>query len=117
MGVTTTDLYRSGNSRGPYLSRLRLADTHPDEPDVETESDASGNVSVKANSGGVSVWEAPDNNWSKVWMLPAGSSYLPGLLVWCDSAPHWLISPDGDMPLSTFVAALDVLASGFVRVR
>jgi hypothetical protein len=116
MGVTAVELYRSGNASGPNLSRLRLADAHPD-PDIETETDCNGEVIVKSQTGGVSVWEQPDPKWTRVWALPAGSSYPAELLIWCDGPLHWLIAPDGDMPLSRYMAALDVLARSFVRKR
>jgi hypothetical protein len=115
MGLTAVELYRSGNASGPRL-RPRLADTVPD-PDIETETDSSGNVIVKSQSGGLSVWEQPGPNWTRVWALPAGSSYPAELLIWPDGPPHWLIAPTSDMPLADYVAALDVLARSFVRKR
>ena len=34
-------LFRAGNANGPRLSNLRLSDTHPDAPDIETGVDAT----------------------------------------------------------------------------
>jgi hypothetical protein len=39
------------------------------------------------------------------------------LKIWCDASPHWLIAPAHDMLLSRYVAALDTLNLGFVRVE
>jgi hypothetical protein len=117
MRISSVDVYRSGNASGPRLSALRLKDTHPDDPDIETYADHTGAVLVRASSGGVSVWERPDRRWRKIWMLPAGSAYPTELKLWSDIAPHWIIAPATDMFLLKYVSALDTLSLAFVRVE
>jgi hypothetical protein len=114
---TRLALYRSGNASGARLSDLRLKDVRPDDPDIETGVDSTGALTAIATSGGVSVWEYLDKRWRKAWVLPAGSAYRPELKIWRDASPHWLIAPAHDMLLSRYVAALDTLNLGFVRVE
>ena len=117
MGVTIVDLYRSGNANGPRLANLRLKDTRPLDPDIDTELDGSGTEMVKSASGGVSLWERRDKNWSKVWKLPNGTVYPSELTIWCDNSPHWLVSPARDMALAQYVRALAALGNAFVLIN
>jgi hypothetical protein len=85
--ATPVDLYRSGNASSANMHRVRLQPPM----DVQVYTDSRSELWVKAFSGGVSTWDAPDPTWSgKVWRAPAGSPVPVGLAVWTDGGGHWL---------------------------
>src|SRR4051794_27951046 len=97
MGTTTLDLYRSGNSGGAGLERVR---TNGSNADVDVFVDQSGQTWVLADGKGASTWDAPDPAWrGKPWRLPAGSPYPDSVLAWNDDPGHWSWAPVTDMPL------------------
>jgi hypothetical protein len=107
MGVTTIDLYRSGNAGSARLDRVRV---QPGNSDVDLFLDpATGEMWVLAANGeGVSTWDAVDPTWrGKPWRLPMGSVYPDSLRVWSNGVPgHWAWAPARTMLLSEYVAAL-----------
>ena len=112
MGVTSTDLYRSGNAASSRLDQFRVP---PGAFDIDTYTDSQGVVWVKANSGGVSTWEKPDVAWSKTWRLPGGSNFSSDLRVWSDAPGHWLWEPMVDMQIQRYRDALTQASNLFVR--
>lgn len=110
MGVTSIDLYRSGNSTSARLNKIR-------PKDVDIYSDGSGNIWVKANGKGVSTESFADPGWSgKPWKLHQGHIYSSDLNVWEDSPGHWLWAPARDMLMSDYEAALTQSNGQFVKV-
>jgi hypothetical protein len=88
MGITTLDLFRSGNAGGARLERVR---TNGINADVDTYVDPnSGQLWVKADGQGSSTFDAVDPTWrGKPWRLPAGENYPAALLlVWNDEPGH-----------------------------
>jgi hypothetical protein len=113
MGVTTVDLYRSGNASGPCMHKVRLAPL----PDVDHYTDVHGHVWVKAGTGGISTFETPAPNWrGKAWRLRAGATHPASLRVWSDSPGHWLWEPANDMRLSDFCRDLESMNALFVPI-
>jgi hypothetical protein len=85
--------------------------------DVQVYADSRSELWVKAFSGGVSTWDAPDPTWSgKVWRAPAGSPVPVGLMVWTDGGGHWLWGPAVDMRYSDCCQALEHANALFSRV-
>ena len=117
MLVTTVALYRSGNATSPRMAEVRTALTPAINPDVEIEIEPSGLVLVKENSGGVSTWEQPDNDWRRAWCLHAGSLFPKCLRLWNDEPGHWLWEPAFKMPLDDYQRALAAVNALFVRIR
>jgi hypothetical protein len=107
MGVTSIDLFRSGNASSARLSSPRLAGA---DPDVETYAHPSGDRWVRANTGGVSTWDVPEPAWrGKVWRLAAGSGFPDELVLNNDGPGHWAWEPSRDMPLADYLAALQAV--------
>ncbi len=76
-------------------------------PDIDTFTDVNGDVWVRARSGGVSTWDAPNSGLrGKAWLIPTGTPYSDRLLVWNDEPGHWVWEPVSDMLLSEFKADL-----------
>lgn len=115
MGVTSIDLFRSGNAAGAGLDRVRI-NSH--DPDVNTFTDpVTGADWVQADGMGASTFDAPQTTWTgKTWYLPKGSPYPDTLLVWNDDPGHWAWSPATDMPLSAYLDALRTASALFVKV-
>ena len=91
MGITSVDLYRSGNSSSPNLDRVRI--TGPDR-DVDTYVDAVGTTWVEANGKGVSTEDASNPAWRGTpWRLQAHSPYPDTLVVWEDEPHHYAWAP------------------------
>jgi hypothetical protein len=114
MGITSIELFRSGNSSSCLLERVRIQGANPD---VDVYNKGSGSVWVRSNGLGVSTWDLIDPTWSgKPWRLPVGSAYPDCLRVWNDDPNHWVWEPFIDMPLSDYVAALQDASSRFLKV-
>jgi len=123
MGVTPTDLFRSGNSKHSRLQEVRTAHDPVKQgisvaaPDVDTYVD-SGSQEIwvsSATGGGASAWDAPDSGWRKPWRLPAGTAFPDTLRLWNDNNPqgHWTFAPAYDMPLDVFRAELEKVSALF----
>jgi hypothetical protein len=113
MGITTTNLYRMGNAGGPKMDDVRIRQPYPD---IETFTDVSGNVWVKARTGGVSPSETLSTTLrGKAWLIPSQTQYSDRLRVWNDdpAVGHWLWEPVNDMLLTDFqvdLAAINLVA-------
>jgi len=114
MGVTSMDLFRSGNASSARLDYVRIA-PHPD-PDVDTQIDGLGRTWVDANGEGVSSFEALDPVWRKSWRLPSGSYYSTCLELVSDMPGHWQWAPAYHMLLSEYTDALKTLNAKFVAI-
>ena len=100
MGVTSVDLYRSGNSTNARLDKIR-------PNDIETYADTAGQIWVRANGKGVSTASSVDPTWSgKPWKLQQGHTYSSLLIVWEDIPGHWSWAPAHDMLKSDYEATL-----------
>jgi hypothetical protein len=85
--------------------------------DIETYSDASGVIWVRANSGGASTWQTPDPNWrGPAWRLPARTTISDELVLKNDEPGHWVWEPSRDMPLADYQAALEQVNDLFRRI-
>ena len=114
MGVTSVDLFRSGNSTSARLNRVRT--TGPDR-DVDTRLDAAGAEWVVKNGKGVSTADSIDPAWTgHLWKLSAGHTYSNLLVVWNDDPGHWVWEPASDMLLSEYVDALTQSDLHFIKV-
>src|SRR6266851_215121 len=109
MGVTTLDLYRSGNATHSNLHNVRARDA-----DLFLDP-GTGEMWVFAWRGkGVSTFNAVDPTWSgKPWRLPANSIYPDTLRLWSDAPGHWIWAPAHVMLLTEYVAALAVVTPLF----
>ena len=97
MGATPIDPYKMGNASGPQMDKIRLKEPNPD---IDHETRVNGVVWVKANSGGVSTWEAPKACIrGKAWRIPAGTVFSDRLRLW------------NDLPLTEFVSDLAAINS------
>lgn len=110
MAATALDLFRSGNASGARLDHVRTG------RDVDVWADTAGQIWVSANGKGISVWEAPDPAWAKVWRLPAGATIPAELMLWTDVPGHWVLQPSRDMLLTTYEDSLRTVNGQFVRV-
>jgi hypothetical protein len=116
MGVTTLDLYRSGNASGAQLDKVRLSPPALD-PDIDHVTDSHGNVVVKSGDGGISSSETISALWTgKPWWLPVGAIYPDELELYPDGDGHWLWRPANDMALARYVHALQVVNRQFKPV-
>jgi hypothetical protein len=120
MGVTTLNLFRSGNSTHARLHEVRTQydpGNQGRDPDVDSYVDTwSKAIWVSSVTGnGASCWSAPDSTWRRAWVLPAGTPYPDTLRLWNDDNPpgHWTWAPAYDMPLSDFKAALATVTALF----
>ena len=115
MGITSLDLFRSGNASTAGLERVRI---NGRDPDVDTFADpATGVIWVRANGKGASTVDAPDPTWTgKVWRLAKGSPFSNTLIVWNDDPGHWAWAPAVDMPLADYVGYLTAASVLFVKV-
>lgn len=100
----------------PLLKSYLLSNGQVREPDIDTYL-VSGVVWVKANGGGVSLFDVlgvPNKKWT-YYRLPAGSPIPVGLVILKDNynpkhkATHYTICPYWDMPLKNFLMLLDQL--------
>src|SRR6059058_3012564 len=110
MGVTTVDLYRSGNATHANLQNVRA----PRDADLFSDP-GTGEMWVLSFRGkGVSAFETIDPTWTgKPWRLPANSPYPDTLRLWKDAPGHWLWAPAQAMPLKEYLAALAAVTSLF----
>jgi hypothetical protein len=117
MARTQIDLYRSGSSTSANLHKPRLPGRHP-RPEIETFPDpASGDEWVKANTGGPSVSEAIDPDWSgRPHKLLAGAEIPDELILTPEGPSHWLLEPSRDMPFADYVNALETVNGRFGKV-
>jgi len=115
MGNTTLDLYRSGNSGGAGLERVR---TNGSNADVNVYlHQATGQEWVRADGQGASTWDTLDPSWrGKPWRLRSGAAYPDTLVLWNDDPGHWTWAPAADMPLADYQKALAVVSAKFVKV-
>jgi len=66
----------------------------------------SGQVWVRAGTGGISTFDCMCTSSGRWWHLPAGHDYGPLLLVWNDHGSHWSWEPAQDMSLTDYRALL-----------
>lgn len=78
--------------------------------------DVSGEMWVRAGTGGISTFAVPGQLRGTLWRLDAGYNYGDLLLVWNDSGQHWSWEPNKDMSLIAFEAALRETHTAFTRV-
>ena len=115
MGLTSLDLFRSGNRNTANLDSVRTP-TNSADPDVDTFFDQAGIEWVQANGKGVSTADAPKATWrGQPWRLPRGSQYSDDLVVSEDDPGHWTWAPARDMPLADYKAALGLANAHFVK--
>jgi hypothetical protein len=115
MALTTVELFRSGNNGSACLDKVRIS-PHLN-PDLDTYIEVSGDVYVKAHTGGISSSEAIDPIWTgKVWKLPAGSSYSDLLTLLDDGQGHWSWEPSINMKLSDYRQLLAGMHPKFSKV-
>jgi hypothetical protein len=116
MALTTVDLFRSGNSTSACLDKVRTAALHS-VPDIDIYIEVSGDVYVRAHTGGASTSETIDPIWSgKVWKLPAGSSYSDLLTLVDDGQGHWSWEPSVNMKLSGYRQLLADMNPHFAKI-
>jgi hypothetical protein len=110
MGVTSIDLYRSGNKTHANLENIRI----PRDADIFLDP-GTGELWVLSWSGkGASTSDAVDPTWTgKAYRLPMNSGYPNTLRVWSDAPGHWLWAPMQAMLLSEFIAALAMVTPSF----
>jgi hypothetical protein len=120
MGTTTVDLFRSGHSKHARLIEVRCAHDPANQgrdPDVDSYVDPkTQDIWVSAVQGnGASSWDILRQGWRKPWRLSAGETYPDSLRLWNDDNPkgHWTWAPSSDMPLSDYVAALEIVQKKF----
>ena len=103
MGVTTLDLYRSGNATHSNLHNVRA----PRDADLFLDP-GTGEMWVFSWQGkGASTSDAVDPTWTgKAWRLPSNSVYPDTLHLWSDAPGHWLWAPAHVMLLKEYIAAL-----------
>jgi len=113
MGVTTVDLYRSGNGRHANLQNVRP----PRDADLFLDP-GTGEMWVLSYRGkGASTSEAADPTWTgKPYRLPANSPYPDSLRLWKDAPGHWLWAPAQLMLFRDYLAALTTVTSLFQPV-
>lgn len=101
MGITTVDLFRSGNAGSACMDKVRVL-PHPN-PEIDRYITVSGDVWVRAGTGGISTSEAIDPIWTgRPWKLPMGSSYSDLLSLVNDGHGHWTWEPAADMLLTEY---------------
>jgi|SRR6185437_6386499 hypothetical protein len=112
MAATHLDLFRSGNAGSAQLSRVRL---NVPDPDIETFL-VDTETWVRARSGGVSTYDAPQPSWrGPAWRLPAKTTIPAGIEIRSDAPGHWMWEAARDMPLDEYVAALEQINVLFAR--
>src|SRR5258708_625173 len=101
MGITTLDLFRSGNAGGAGLEKVRINGSNAD---VDTYVEpTTRQLWVRADGQGASTSDAVDPTWrGKPWRLPAGTTYPDVLLLWPDDPGHWLWTAAVDMPFVNY---------------
>jgi len=117
MSYTIVDFYRSGNSTSSRLEYVRTDITHPSKFDIIELRDAQNLGWVDVNSGGISVFETPDDQWTKIWKLSAGFPLPLELHVWNDVPGHWSWDPAQKMLLSDYIRVLGSVSVMFTRVK
>jgi hypothetical protein len=115
MGITSVDLFRSGNATSARLDKVR---TQGPGRDVDTRMGMGGNLWVIANGKGISCSSAVDPTWrGQPWKLLMGHTYSNLLIVWSDEPGHWVWQPVQDMLLFEYVDALSSTLSKSARIH
>ena len=95
-----------GNAAGARLDHVRPIDVE--------HFDVAGTIWVRAATGGVSTFDAPDGRRGRWWRLDAGYAYDERLLlIWNDHGHHWSWEPCIDMPLSDYRSLLGQANAAF----
>jgi len=115
MGVTSIELFRSGNATSARLPDVRINGANADV-DIYVDP-ATGVEWVRANGKGASTSDSVDRSWTgKIWRLPAGAAYPTTLLVFEDDPGHWVWEPTNDMQLADYRAELATVNALFVKI-
>ena len=109
--LSDEDLFRLGNANDPRLDHVR------EKKDAETYM-ADGILFVKANGRGISLFSENRIKGLKGWhwMLKAGSSIPPGLVLIDEQNGHYLLCPDRDMSMDNYKGLLNTLKKFCERV-
>ena len=114
------DLFRHGSTTSPQMTKPRtmpprqLGEVH----DVKVY-DKNGEVWVDHHSGGISLFNKPNQRFgNRWWKLPKGSSIPAALRVSRDKGMnpvtgqiHYTVRPAYDMPLALFIQGLAALST------